>query len=509
MVKKLFVLSFIEGACVMALELIAAKLIAPYFGTSVVVWAAVLAMTLVALTIGYYLGGYFSSKDASVSTLVKITGLGAILLIIMPYIAGAVLPKMIYYNIVTGVILGLITFMVVPLILMGMVSPLIIHLIDKEIKTAGQSAGTIYAVSTLGGILATFSVGLYLMGSIGLKMSSLLFGILLIAGSFLVFFQKKRVGETLFLLLVACSLVSFTQKERLKTTNKYRELYVNNGILGEVKVMEIFYQAGVEGFKKARALVVNNTHQSMMSMEDPQVSYFHHVPLFGAIFSALKPKQKVLLLGLGGGDLYKLLIRKGLDVEVVEIDGRVVDLAKKYFYIPENINVHIDDARHFILTHDQKYDAIIFDTFLGETPPTHLITKESLQEVEKNLNPNGFVAINFYGFLQGEAGLGAKSILKTLKDHGFYVNAVTTPEPMEENRNMVMLGSRQKIDWSILTHFEPIFDTVKLSQRLVPNLNFDEGILLVDDKPNLDHLYLPAALKWRQSYIEYYKYLYK
>ena len=188
MVKKLFVLSFIEGACVMALELIAAKLIAPYFGTSVVVWAAVLAMTLVALTIGYYLGGYFSSKDASVSTLVKITGLGAILLIIMPYIAGAVLPKMIYYNIVTGVILGLITFMVVPLILMGMVSPLIIHLIDKEIKTAGQSAGTIYAVSTLGGILATFSVGLYLMGSIGLKMSSLLFGILLIAGSFLVFF---------------------------------------------------------------------------------------------------------------------------------------------------------------------------------------------------------------------------------------------------------------------------------------------------------------------------------
>ena len=117
--------------------------------------------------------------------------------------------------------------------------------------------------------------------------------------------------------------------------------------------------------------------------------------------------------------------------------------------------------------------------------------------------------LTFMDFLQGEAGLGAKSILKTLKDHGYYVNAVTTPEPMEENRNMVMLGSKQRIDWSALTHFEPIFDTVKLSQRLVPNLNFDEGILLVDDKPNLDHLYLPAALKWRQSYIEYYKYLYK
>jgi len=100
--------------------------------------------------------------------------------------------------------------------------------------------------------------------------------------------------------------------------------------------------------------------------------------------------KKALLLGMGGGTVYKQLTNNGYTVDIVEIDARIEKLAKKYFFIDENVDVIIDDARHYIRTANKKYDVIIYDLYNSETPPVHLMTKEAFADIQHKLTQTLF-----------------------------------------------------------------------------------------------------------------------
>ena len=168
----LITISIIEGGAVMAVELLGAKLIAPSYGASLYVWATTLAVTMGGLTTGYLLGGVISEKYPHKLILHYIILASAIFVSIMPFTSSIIMSATLEMNIKLGIVISSLCFVFPPLLCFGMVSPLIIRLISREVKEVGNSVGTIYSISTLGGILTTFLFGFFFIPKMGLDFST-------------------------------------------------------------------------------------------------------------------------------------------------------------------------------------------------------------------------------------------------------------------------------------------------------------------------------------------------
>jgi len=160
--KFFFLLSFIEGGSVMATELLGAKMLAPYFGSSLYVWATVLAVTLGGLALGYFAGGILSYKTKNPLTVFNVLLAAATFTILMPYTSKIVLWLIGFHSLIPSVIVCASVILLPPVFMMGMVSPLIIRAITTDVEQSGKASGGIYAISTLGGIIATFLFGFYI-----------------------------------------------------------------------------------------------------------------------------------------------------------------------------------------------------------------------------------------------------------------------------------------------------------------------------------------------------------
>lgn len=170
----LFIVSFVEGGAVMAVEITGAKLVGPFYGNSLYVWAAVLALTLGGLTAGYFLGGLISRRFPCKRTLYLIMLASAVLVMFMPWSARLAMTATLGLDLRWGITLSCLVFLVPPLICFGMVSPLIIQLVSGQDDKVGHATGTVYAISTVGGILATYVVAFYAIPEAGMR-ESLLF----------------------------------------------------------------------------------------------------------------------------------------------------------------------------------------------------------------------------------------------------------------------------------------------------------------------------------------------
>ncbi|MCC7332568.1 MAG: fused MFS/spermidine synthase [Flavobacteriales bacterium] len=488
--NQLFFLAFIEGGAVMCVELCSAKILSPYFGTSVYVWAAVLGITLTALMLGYYLGGYLSSKNNnSLNFIFLMMVIGGCLLALTPVISKIVLPITIQFNLLLGSVVSLLSFLFFPLIMFGATSPLLINYLTKSANESGKSSGTVYSISTLGGIITTFTVGFYSLPVFGIQKTLYFYGLLVIIVSLVVAWRtKKETKETNFNVLLILLFIAFLSYN-FKPKNNQAIIYKSDGILGELKVVDRQFQGG----KVYREMMVNNISQTIMDKENPNISFWSYVDVLTYNLESYTQGKKALLLGLGGGTLYKDLKQKGFDVDLVEIDERIEEVAKKYFYIEKELKVVVDDARHYIKTTHKKYDVVIYDLYHSETPPIHLMTNEAFSEIKQILTPEGVLVVNFYGFLSGKRGKGARSIYKTLLEQQFDVRLYAT-EGAENSRNLLFLCGNSEMKST-----KPIIH--KLIKESEVNLN--DALILTDDKPILEHIYLDAALQWRMDYNEH------
>ena len=190
----LFIVSFVEGGAVMAVELVGAKIVGPFYGNSLYVWAAVLGLTLGGLTSGYFLGGAISKKYPCKRTLYAIMLVSAALVGLMPWTANLVMEATLGLELRAGITLSCLVFLFPPLVCFGMVSPLIIRLVTPHDSKVGHAAGTVYAVSTVGGILATYSIAFYAIPEVGMR-TSLLTAAVLLAVFPLLYFSgvEKRI----------------------------------------------------------------------------------------------------------------------------------------------------------------------------------------------------------------------------------------------------------------------------------------------------------------------------
>ena len=504
----LYFLSFLEGGSVMVCELVGAKMLAPFFGTSLYVWAAVLGLTLFGLTSGYFLGGILSKKYANDEKLlfwVLVTA--GLFLALMPISSQWIMGATLDLSLQAGAIISLMVFMFPPLVFMGMTSPIIINLLTQDVDSAGNSAGNVYAISTVGGILFTFLMGFYFIPEFGVSKPAAITGVMLAAlPAISLIRRKQKTAGALMLILLLISGWKIGQTESYP--ENYKVLYESEGILGQVKVVDHPSYEITPDARMGRGLIVNNTLQTYVGLDhDLQYSIWSWANYFPTAASIFPKGSKVLLLGLGGGTIVKQFNRLGYEVDVVEIDKRIWDVSVQYFNMDPATNVIIDDARHYIRISKKKYDIIVFDTFLSESVPEHLMTQEGFNDARRILNPSGMIMANFYGFIKGKKGEAARSVYKTFVESGFITEILATPGS-EETRNLIFLASEEEKDFSVANYQEPGFEKIKdLYEHFLNTdyINTTDVEVLADGIPRLSKLYARASMRWKRSYNEYYR----
>ncbi|HRH12061.1 MAG TPA: fused MFS/spermidine synthase, partial [Bacteroidia bacterium] len=271
----------------MAAEVCGAKLLAPVFGSSLYVWASVMAVTLLALSSGYFYGARVSSRTTDhKNELFRVLIVASVLILLMPFISSFVLPYFRLFSFTSVVLLSTILLLFLPVFLLGTSSPLFIAIQSNELDTAGKVSGTVYAVSTLGGILSTLSCGFFFIPELGLKVTLIGFGLLLFTA---VFLCLKKMKFTAMLLATFALLTSFVSFE-----NKSNVLYSSDGMMGLVTV-EKSDRVG----KELLYLKVNGIVQSEMDLATGR-SASAYIQLLDSMIHPSITGSKALILGVGG-----------------------------------------------------------------------------------------------------------------------------------------------------------------------------------------------------------------
>jgi spermidine synthase len=481
--KFLYSLSFVEGGVVMSTELVGAKILAPYFGTSLYVWACVMALTLGGLACGYFFGGRLSVKKNHEKILMASVLCAAIYICCLPMLTSLLIYLASNFSLIPAVLVSSSVVLFPPVFIMGMVSPLIIKSITTTHEEAGKKSGEIYAISTLGGICFTFLTAFYAIPQWGLTITLLVNASLLAIFSIFYFSKRKTFFPTLFFL--ASIFFSFKTIQKNPST-----IYLEEGLLGKLEVEDRIYKTDTSN-ETVRYLLINNIIQSCVDVKTNQ-SKLPYSNVLAKNLLLVNPNAKTaLVLGLGGGILSNMLTEKNIQVTAVELDSRVIEVAKKYFNTSNKIHIIKDDARHALYQLKTKYDVIVIDLFAGEVTPSHVLSKECFLKIKSLLSPDGFIFINTYGYITGKAGRGNQILLNTLKQAGFTSTICYSGDAEHEDyRNLLLFASVKQ---------QPVLYAA-LPKNKIPG--FETTSITTDDKPIIEFANANAVKRWRFSYLK-------
>jgi predicted membrane-bound spermidine synthase len=481
------VVVFVSGAAVMSFEILSARAIAPVYGQSLHVWASVIGLTLGALTIGYFLGGWAIDRRPAASTVMWTLIAAAIATAVMPMLATPILELTEPLGLRLGALVASFLILVLPLTALGMVTPAVTRLATLSVASVGKTAGTIYAVSTLGGILSSFGVGFYTLPFWGILATALVTSLSLVGAAALAGISGRLwpaavAAPVLALVPLASSWISPAPPKGL--------ILDTEGLMGRLTVLDNGPQ---------RWLFIDGVGQTNVNRAAGRsgFQYIHCLTFFGGHYP---PGSRTLILGLGGGSLANELRRLELEVDAVEIDERIARIAREHFSLDPGVEVFVGDARRFVRTCGRRYSYIALDCFTAEREPTHLLTLESLREMDRILEPDGIIALDYRGYLEGTRGLGARSILRTFQVAGFRPFSYGTAAD-EEERDLILGGikdiRRFREERSLRLNEACCAAAVQamLRHRLQPALH--DAFVLTDDRSPLDVLNTVYHERWR------------
>src|SRR5579872_1853596 len=425
--RLLILLVFVAGACSLAVELSASRLLAPYFGTSLFIWANLIGLILVYLTVGYYVGGRIADRFPRAPVLYGMMTVAAFLISLIPFISRPIMhwsqSSFATYSIGVfyGSLVSVILLFALPMILLGCVSPFAIRLSIEQLGKSGRTAGQLYAISTAGSIVGTFLPVLWLIPSIGTYRTFFTFAVCLLVVSVIGLVAsgarpgsdntpldgsqppqppKKRFNKNFLaiLLLIPMALSVFSIRGPIKPA------FGSNGggtLLAERESAYNYIQ--VVQVSSETQLILNEG-VGIHSIYDPNQlitggpwDYFMIAPFFNNPPFVPAQVRRAAIIGLGAGTGVRDLTAAygNIPIDGVEIDSTIVDLARQYFHLNEpNLHVVIQDGRYWLDTTSQKYDLIAIDAYQQPYIPFQLTTQEFFSEVRDHLTPTGTVILN-------------------------------------------------------------------------------------------------------------------
>jgi predicted membrane-bound spermidine synthase len=412
--RYVYVTAALTGAAVLIIEILGAKMLAPYVGTSHFVWTAQIAVTLMALATGYALGGWVADRSAQLRHLYMALVPAALWLCGAAWACEPVALASLRFRLALGSLLASAILFFVPLALLAMVGPLAVRWLTSSVSCVGQQVGVLSAVSTLGSVGGTVLIAYVLIPY--LANSSILYItasylLVLSAGYFLIWKRRGRMmaltGATAAILLIA----EGSSHQQLHWSAPLKELFRANSNFGLVQVVQ------AEGARPRRYLfndlLAQNIYDPVQHVSAASFTYAED-GLIRAYTS--EDVHDVLCIGLGAGITPMRMARAGVRVDVVEINPAMIIVAERFFdFHPDRVRVVTGDGRYFLHEGTKRYDAIILDAFLGESPPTHLMSREAFQSMQRRLRPKGLLVINSFGELKPGKDFVPASLDKTLK----------------------------------------------------------------------------------------------
>ena len=399
---------FISGMTTLGTELSASRLLDPFFGNSLVIWASIIGLMLLYLTVGYYVGGRWADKDPRESTLFQITAWGAFLVGLIPLISRPVLrwsvQGMADYDagILIGSLFGVLVLFSIPITLLGTVSPFAIRLSLFDVEHGGNTAGSIYALSTLGSLLGTFLPVLVLIPYLGTRLTFFTFSIVLLLVSLGGLYRtapKRALAYTVMPLILAVLNILWSGSPIKPTPGL---VYETESSYNYIQVISQSDPRG--GVWHALQL---NEGQGIHSLYNPNYvdyplvdgvwDYFLITPYFNNPPYTPDQVDSVLVIGSAAGTISKAYseIYGPIPIDGVEIDPEIIRMGQEWFDMNEpNLTPHARDGRFFLATTDKTYDVIAVDAYRPPYIPFHLTTQEFFQEIYNHLDDDGVMAIN-------------------------------------------------------------------------------------------------------------------
>lgn len=387
----------------MALEVLAARMVHPVFGSSVYVWGALLTVFLSGLALGYWAGGGRAKRGAGMGTVVAVL-VGAAL-----YTGGALLAGETALELLSSPPLpftmqslpALALLFGPPSVLVGYVSPLVAEAVEDG-EGAGHAAGTVYGWGTAGSIAGAAGAAFLLLPLLGLELSLIGVALLFLAAALLAASRSSaRLRTWSPAVLIPAALILVVALVATSTGGPAGTgpvLHEEESMYHSIEVVE---RGGV------RTLMLNGDRHSAEYVDGREGYVFRYAAMMHLPVLHRDPGEveRVLAIGGGAGSVPKRYAEMyGAEVDVVELDPAVVRVADRHFDAKRpGVNWIAMDGRRYLRTTDEKYDVVLLDAYRAGGVPEHLATREFMEEVDRHLAPGGVVASNMIGTRRGDA----------------------------------------------------------------------------------------------------------
>jgi spermidine synthase len=374
----------VTGAIVMAMELTAFRLYAPYFGNSIYVWGSMISVVMLALAGGYGLGGWMADRRPSDTVLYFVVLGSGVYQLLIVFVARAVMLKLWQSGDFLGPALATVIIFAPPMAALAMTSPFVIRLLART-GHVGITVGRVFALSTAGSIAGVLGTSFYLVPRFGTRvtMEVLCAASMVLGTAGLMMRQKAAV-----LLALPIALLFVAPIPKAPPTVLWS---------GESAYNRIF--------------VIENKELRLLALNDPRFAQTIEKADGGgsgfyldefALGPVIVPAKKLLVLGMGAGGSIQVTkqVVPDMEIDAVEIDPEVVRVAREFFALPQNdprLHVHIADARPWLAEHAAKNDLVHIDLFQGGPyVPFYLTTVEFFRLVRSRMVDSGVLIVNVY-----------------------------------------------------------------------------------------------------------------
>ncbi len=397
----LYLTVFASGMTTLGIEFAASRLLGSVFGTSNLVWASIIGLILIYLTAGYFIGGRWADKSPSRKTFYQIIIWGAFSAGLVPFLSRPVLmgAASAFDQLQVGVLLGSFTavliLLIIPITLLGMVSPFAIRLALKDPESAGKISGRIYAISTLGSFLGTFLPDLVLIPWVGTRLTFAIFSGFLVVIALIGFARsgsRQLLLKYLWMPVILLGISILWGKAPIK--DHPDQIYEKESSYNYIQVLER------DEYRYLRL----NEGQGVHSIYHPERNAYYGTwmqvlpaPFFNADPFLLEDVESAAIIGLAAGTTARQLTEAfgPIPIDGFEIDPEIIQVGKKYFEMDlNNLTIYPEDGRWGLRKSGKSYSLISIDAYRPPYIPWHLTTREFFQEVKNHLSTDGVMALN-------------------------------------------------------------------------------------------------------------------
>src|SRR3989344_3818377 len=444
------VVVFVCGAVVMILELTASRIIAPYLGTSIIVWTSLIGIILGSLSFGYWWGGKIADKTANYKRLGIILATSAVLTALISYFKPVLSLIQKINSVEVGAILATLILFAPATVTLGMISPYAVRLAMRSVEGSGRTVGNLYAISTVGSIVGTFLGGFFLISIFGNTKIITILSLVLALCSLLVFLVENKNYEQPRLFFFSLFLLPFffptsglllSSDETLvaDVDTRYNRMWIIDKIDPETK-RPVRYITNTREVTQSGMFVDNPTE-----LLSKYAEFFDYAEHFYPNFSSS------LMIGAGAYSYPKHYLEKfpKATMDVVEIDSKLTALAQQYFALKESprLSIFHEDGRTFLNKNTNKYDVVFMDAFLSYWAiPYQLTTEEAIQRIYNSLNDSGVVIVNMISGIEGLAGSFFRAEYATYAKifPQVYVFQVDPPRASDKIQNIVFIATKYR-----------------------------------------------------------------